>query len=183
MERVKLTYEDYVEIPEDGKRHEIIDGEEYVTPAPRTKHQAVVSNLHFFLKAYVRSTGAGVVFDAPTDVVLSETDVVQPDLIFISKANKRIVTELNIRGTPDLLVEVISEGSSRNDEVIKKKRYEYFRVPEYWIVDPEQQTVKVFRLQKGAYGNPQVFTSDAGGVLTSPQLPGFEASLSDIFAL
>jgi Uma2 family endonuclease len=181
--RLKLTYEDYLGIPDDGRRHEIIDGDEYVTPSPRTRHQSISTNLTLLLGNYARSAKAGRVFAAPMDLVLSDIDVVQPDLIFVTNARSSIITEANLRGIPDLVVEILSEGTRRNDEVVKKQRYEELGVPEYWIVDPEQQTITVLRLRGTTYQQLSELRSEAGDILRSPSLPRFEASLTDVFAL
>lgn len=122
--KVKFTYEDYLLFPDDGKRHELIDGEHYVTPSPSTKHQRISGNLLYFLKDHLRRTKAGRMFDAPMDVVLSDFDVVQPDLLFVSSARASIITEKNIQGAPDLVVEILSDGTRKTDEIIKRKLYE-----------------------------------------------------------
>src|SRR5574342_874905 len=119
----QLKYEDYLLFPDDGKRHEIIDGDHYVTPAPRTKHQRISANLTVALVSFVKRRRAGLVLAAPSDVILSEDNVVQPDLLFVSAAGAGIVTEDNIRGAPDLVVEIISETTRKRDEVTKRKLY------------------------------------------------------------
>ena len=133
---LKFTYEDYLSFPEDGKRHELIDGEHFVTPAPLTKHQRILSNLHLLITAYVKQNALGSAFFAPTDVILSDTDVVQPDFLFISATRSAIITEANIQGPPDLAVEILSEGTRKTDEVIKRKLYERYGVEEYWVFYP-----------------------------------------------
>lgn len=104
----KLTYEDYALLPEDGLRHEIVDGEHYVNPAPTVKHQVVSFNIAFALRAHVKPRRLGSVFIAPFDVVLSKVDVVQPDVLFVSTAQMSRITEANLQGAPDLAVEVLN---------------------------------------------------------------------------
>src|SRR5688572_26998104 len=115
----KLTYEDYVLIPEDGRRHEILDGEHYGTASPFIRHQDVVANLHFALSVFNRTHRLGKILLAPTDVILSPHDVVVPDLIFVSNERLGIVGEKNVQGAPDLIVEVLSKGTRQRDESLK----------------------------------------------------------------
>ena len=141
----QLTYEDYLLFPDDGKRHEVIDGDHYVTPAPRTKHQRISANLTVALGSFVKRRGMGLVLAAPSDVILSDENVVQPDLLFVSTARTGIVTEDNIRGAPDLVVEIIAETTRKKDEVTKRKLYERFGVQEYWVGGPGTGNRKGFQ--------------------------------------
>jgi len=179
MPTLKLTYEDYLYLPEDGKRHEIIDGEHYVTPSPTTKHQTVVSNLHFLLRLFLRDRPHDRLWTAPFDVVLSEADVVQPDLVYVSGARREIVNESNVKGAPDLLIEVLSPGNRRTDLVTKRHLYEKFCVAEYWVIDPEIETVQVHHLRDGRYHRHEL---EKGSSLTSALFPGLSLTLSEIFA-
>jgi Uma2 family endonuclease len=122
------------------------------------------------------------VFHAPTDVVLSELDVVEPDLLFVSAARTSIITEKNIQGPPDLVVEIISETSRKTDKTIKRKLYERHGVREYWIVDPELETVEVYRMADSGYVRAAELSREADEALASPLLPGFQLKLSDIFS-
>lgn len=143
---VKLTYADFVQFPEDGKRHELIDGEHVVTPSPNTKHQTIVVNLTALLGSYIRTAGIGRLFVSPFDVVLSDFDVVEPDLLFVSKERQaQILTAANVQGAPDLVVEIGSPSTRRRDETVKRRLYEQFGVREYWVVDPELDEIKVYR--------------------------------------
>jgi len=128
----KYTYEDFLNFPDDGKRHEIIDGEHYVTPSPDTKHQVIVGNLHLALGNYLKGQPVGAVFLAPFDVVFSDLNVVEPDLLYISRARRAVLTEKHVSGEPDLVVEILSHGTRKTDEVTKRKLYERFGVQEYW---------------------------------------------------
>jgi Uma2 family endonuclease len=180
-EHVKLTVEDFELFPEDGRRHELIDGEHCVTPAPSTRHQIVLGSLHFALWSAVQEQGLGQVFLAPYDVVLSATDVVEPDLLFVSRERLDLLTEKNLRGAPDLVVEVVSESSRRMDEVVKRKLYERFGVREYWVVDPVVETVKVYRLGDDRYERAAELSREDADRLTSPLLPGLDLPLEQLF--
>jgi Uma2 family endonuclease len=177
----RLTYKDYLLFPDDGKRHEIIDGDHYVTPAPRTKHQRTSANLTVALASFVKSRGLGLVLAAPSDVILSDENVVQPDLLFVSAAHAAIVTEDNIRGAPDLVVEIVSETTRKKDEVTKRELYERFGVQEYWVADPELETVKVFRRAQQGYGRAVELSKEANDVLTTKLLADCKLALTEIF--
>jgi Uma2 family endonuclease len=179
---VKLTYEDYLLFPDDGKRHELIEGDHYVTPTPIRKHQAVSGNLHGLIWAHLQQHRIGRVFAAPFDVIFSDFDVVEPDLLYIS--NERfgaIETSPWVRGAPDLVVEIGSPGTRKRDETIKRRLYERFGVVEYWVADPELDAVKVFRLERGRFARVAELTLENGDVLSTPLIPGLELSLSKIF--
>ncbi len=178
----KFTYEDYVLFPDDGRRHEIIDGEHFVTPAPLTKHQRIVTRLIASLESQVRLQKGGEVLAAPCDVILSDLDVVQPDLLYVSPGRAAIVTEKNIQGAPDLVVEILSESTRKTDEIIKRKLYERFGVREYWVVDPELETVKLYRLTGKAYKRVSELSRESGDALTTPLLPKLKMALKDLFA-
>lgn len=177
----KYTYEDYVLLPDDGRRREIIDGELYVTPSPVMKHQAVSRNLEFLLQLHLRDHPLGLLYHAPCDVIFSDLDIVQPDIIYVSNERAGIITDKNIRGVPDLLVEILSESSRRTDEVIKRKLYERYGVPEYWIVDPVVETVKIYRPQAGSYQRVAELSNESAKTLSTPLLPELRIPLREIF--
>jgi Uma2 family endonuclease len=179
--RRKLTYEDYECIPDDGLRHEILDGEHYVSPSPVTRHQRVSLALALRFGVYLEKRTLGEIFTAPCDVVLSPYDIAQPDLLFISNERAGIITEKNIQGAPDLLIEVLSDGTRKRDEGIKHDLYERFGVKEYWLVDPVRQTVLVYRREGDRFHRTGRFAAAAGDVLTTPLLPGLEIPLAKIF--
>lgn len=180
---VKLTYDDFVQFPDDGKRHELIDGEHYVTAAPNTKHQRVVTDFTGMLWAFVRSRQLGQVFVAPFDVVFSDVDVVEPDLLFISKARQDdVLTAAHVRGAPDLVVEVGSPSTRKVDETTKRRLYERYGVAEYWVVDPELDEIKVYRRAGDRFERMALLSAEQRDVLTSPLFPGLELPLTDIFA-
>jgi Uma2 family endonuclease len=171
--QVKFNYEDYLLFPDDGRRHELIDGEHFTTPAPSTAHQRLVVRFSTAFENFLKSRKIGQIFVAPTEVVLSDLDVVQPDLVFVSSIKTSIITVRNIQGMPDLLIEILSESTRKTDEIIKRKLYERYGVPEYWIVDPELETVKVYRVAE--------LSHEASDTLSTPLLPDLSISLSDIF--
>jgi len=181
IDSTHLTYDDYVQYPDDGKRHEIIEGDHYMTPAPRRKHQRVSGRLFVALSGFTASRRLGEFYAAPFDVVLSDENVVQPDLLFISAARAGISTEDNIQGAPDLLVEIISETSRKKDEVTKRKLYERFGVQEYWLVDPELEIVKIFKLEQKKYGRAVELSKENNDILTSELFPGFRLPVIELF--
>jgi Uma2 family endonuclease len=179
---VKFTYDDFVNFPDDGKRHELIDGEHYVTPSPNTKHQAVSLKLTVALAVYLERHPIGVVFTAPFDVVFSHFDVVEPDLLYISRERREVLTDKHVRGVPDLVVEILSPGSRKTDTVTKLKLYQRFGVQEYWVVDPELEVVKVYRRQEGRFAPAIELTAEGGDALTTPLLLEWSVPLTKIFA-
>lgn len=178
---VKLTYEDFLLFPDDGKRHELIDGDHYVTPSPITRHQRISRNLMIALHSFVTKHRLGEVFAAPYDVILSDVDVVEPDLLFVSAGRATIITEKNIQGAPDIVVEILSESTRKTDEMVKRKRYEQFGIMEYWIVDPELESVKVYRMTDKGYVRAAEWAKETNDTLTTPLLPDLRIPLTDIF--
>ncbi|MHB8482278.1 MAG: Uma2 family endonuclease [Nitrospiria bacterium] len=176
---IKLTYQDYLQISDDLNRHEIIDGEHYVTPSPMFRHQRVLSKLFFKLFQWVEDHELGVILPAPIDVVLSDIDIVVPDIIFISKPRLTIKTEKNIQGSPELVIEILSPSTASRDIGIKKRLYEKYGVAEYWVVDPDRKTVSVFTLVNEKFSNSHQFS--VKDKLASDQIPGLQISLSSIF--
>jgi len=179
---VKLTYDDFVLFPDDGQRHELIDGEHYVTPSPVTRHQRIVGNLHYLIRSFLETHPIGEVFGFPVDVVLSHLDVVVPDLLYMSNERaSTVITDANLRGAPDLVIEVGSPGTRKRDETIKLRLYERSGVLDYWIVDPKVDVIRVYRRERDAFARAIELSLDAGDVLTTPLLPGFELPLRAVF--
>jgi len=178
----KLTYEDYARIPDDGQRHEIIDGVQYVSPSPTRTHQVLVRKLVVKLTLFTEAHRLGEIFPAPFDVLLSSHDIVQPDVLFVSAARLGIVTEAHVKGAPDLAIEILSDSTRRRDETLKRDRYEQLGVQEYWILDGSRKSVRIFRRTQGSgFGAATELTAAAGQVVTTPLLPGLELPLRDIF--
>ncbi len=147
----RLTYEAYCCFPDDGNRHEVINGVHYMNPAPSTYHQTVSRRLQFQLYMQIELAGLGQVFNAPIDLQLSEYDIIQPDIVVVLNRPVNIVTPSKIKGVPDLIIEILSPSSTRNDSVLKKELYERSGVPEYWIADPMDTQLEQFVLDNGAY--------------------------------
>jgi Uma2 family endonuclease len=151
FDRVTLTYEDYLAMPDDGRRYEILDGEVAVSAAPGTLHQIVLANLNDVVRSHVRAHGLGRVFFAPLAVILADTTVVEPDLVFVESGRMGIVTDRGLEGTPTLLVEVLSPGTTSIDREPKFRLYARHGVPYYWIVDVEGRAIEGYEAVAGAY--------------------------------
>jgi len=147
----RWDYAAYAAIPSDGKRHEIIDGEHFVNPAPNLYHQAVSRHIQFQLYSQIELAGLGQVIDAPVDLQLSNHDIVQPDLVVVTRERKHIMTPTKIKGVPDLVVEILSPSNPDHDLKIKRKLYEDAGIPEYWIVLPDEHQVLQLVLDNGRY--------------------------------
>jgi Uma2 family endonuclease len=145
------TYLDYLELPNDGKRYQVIHGVLYMTPSPTSYHQKISRNLEFLLWHYVKEHELGEVFYAPIDVILSNADVVLPDIVFVRKERAGIIREKGIFGAPDLIVEIISPSTHKMDEKLKKDLYEKEGVREYLMVYPEQQRIVHYLIESGSY--------------------------------
>ena len=179
---VKLTHADFVRFPDDGLRHELIDGEHYATPAPNTRHQAILGQLYLVIGNWLEAHPIGRVFFAPFDVVASNFDIVEPDLLYLSHARASdVLTPKHIRGVPELVVEIASKGTRKRDETIKRQLYERCGVTEYWVVDPALDVVRVYRRADKYFGPPVEFSRGAGHTLTTMLLPDLEIALTRIF--
>ncbi len=178
--RPLLTYDDYLTFPDnDGIRKEIIEGELFMSPAPSIKHQLILKRLSQLIDQYVQKNGLGEVLLAPCDVIFSNINVMQPDILFISRQNYEIITALNIQGTPDLLIEILSPSTIENDRIFKKLVYEKFGVKEYWLVDPEQETIEGWTLKQGRF---QLFQkAQKTEIFASKLIQGLELDLAPIF--
>jgi Uma2 family endonuclease len=180
--RVPLTYDDFVLFPDDGKRHELIDGEHYVTPAPTPRHQQLLGRLYLTIGGWLQTHPLGEAFLSPLDVVVSDVDVVEPDLLYISHHRAaEIITATNVRGAPDLVIEIGSPSTRQRDETIKRRLYERAGVSEYWVVDPELDVVRVYRRGDAGFGRPIELSAEAGDQLETPLLPGLEITLARLF--
>jgi len=177
--RIVLTYEDYCALPDDGKRYEIMEGELYVTPSPSRRHQEFAGNLLVVLKPFVEAHRLGVVYIAPFDVILEETSVVVPDLLFVGRERVGIVTDRGVRGAPDLIVEILSPGTARRDRVEKAKLYARHGVGHYWLADPDARILEVYELTEGQYRRAASLADDE---TFAPSLfPGLTIALSSLW--
>src|SRR5262245_4829434 len=175
---VKLTYDDFVQFPDDGKRHELIDGEHYVTPSPNTKHQQVSGRLFLLIGNWLEANPAGQLFHAPYDVVISRFDILEPDLLYFSNERAATaITVLHATSAPDLVVEIGSPDTRKRDETIKRRLYERSGVLEYWVVDPELDVIRVYRRGKDGFDRPIELSREADDRLTTPLLAGLQIPL------
>jgi Uma2 family endonuclease len=178
---VKLTYDDFLLFPDDGLRHELIDGEHYVTPSPSTRHQRISGRLHLLIGGWLQDHPIGQLFYAPFDVVFSRFDVVEPDLLYVSNERAaEILTAQHVTGAPEIVVEIASPGTRKRDETIKRRLYERSGVSEYWVVDPELDVIRIYRRAGEGFGRPIELSREACDVLTSTLLPGLELPLERI---
>ena len=173
-----FTYRDYLDTPDDV-RYQLIEGDLVREPAPTTTHQTVLVNLAVLLAPFVKSNGLGRVFTAPTDVYLSDTNVVQPDVLFVSAARAHLITERDVHGAPDLVIEIASPSTERRDRQVKREIYARHGVSEYWLVHPVDRTVETFRLENRRFAAAGSYLgTDA---FTTPLLPGLRIELDDVF--
>ena len=172
----RLTYADLQAFPDDNLRRELFDGELIVTSAPGTRHQMVVATLTARLWLHAREHG-GKVLPAPTDVYFSDTNVVEPDLLFVGPEHLDKIESGFVRSAPDLVVEISSPSTRKLELVRKRELYGRFSVPEYWYVDIEVDQVHVYLLRDG-YGEARV--SGRGQTIRSEAVPGFSISVDDV---
>jgi Uma2 family endonuclease len=180
---IPFTYEDYKSLPEsETKRYELLGGELVMVPAPLTYHQRVSRNILYMLWDFVKDHDLGEVYDAPIDVVLGppgKEDVVQPDILFIAKDRLSIVLREEIRGAPDLIVEIFSPSTAERDRRYKKRLYARQRVKELWYVDPEEKTIAVLKWTRKGFQRVALY--EKGERLLSPLLPGLTLPLEEVF--
>ena len=177
----KLTYDDFLLFPDDGQRHELIDGEHYVTPSPNTRHQELSRRLVRAIILYQEIHPGGRLYYAPLDVVFTDVDVVEPDVLFVADDQMHIVTSEHVRGAPALVVEILSKWTRRRDRQTKRDLYDRAGVREYWVIDPIENRLAVHRRREdGRLGA----VADLGeqDTLTTPLLPGFALGLGGLFS-
>ena len=150
METKKVwTYDDLQSLPDDGNRYEIIDGELVVSPSPAFWHQEVLKRLFLAFQRGLEEAGIARVYFAPLDVILSPTRVVVPDLLVVREERRGIFEKRGAVAAPDLVIEVLSPSNTRHDRVTKRRFYARNGIREYWIVDPEAETIEVLQLIEG----------------------------------
>jgi len=180
---IKFTYKDYKSLPEsETRRYELLEGELLMVPSPSTYHQRISRNLEHLLWEFVCAKGLGEVFNAPLDVVLGEggkCEVVQPDILYVSKERSHIITEAEIKGAPDLIIEILSPATANRDRNYKRTLYARHGVTEYWIVDPEAKAVEVLTLRESGLELVKAYAET--DTLESPLLPGLEIDLKEVF--
>lgn len=175
------TYEDYLRLPDDGRRYEVIRGVLYVAPAPLIIHQTVQSRLFAALIAHVDPSHLGIVYAAPVDVILPEriAEPVQPDLLFIREENRPEGGDPNFQDVPDLVVEILSPSTRSYDRKTKLAAYRDAGVPEFWLVDPQTRTVAVYGWKEGQFTELQ--RGGDGDEIGSVVLPGFRVQVGQLF--
>jgi Uma2 family endonuclease len=174
----KWTYDDYACLPADGYRYEVIGGELYLSTAPGTRHQRIAIALGSGMFEQAGSQQLGEVLAGPCDVLLAPGDVVQPDILFVAAARRDIVGPENVRGAPDLVVEILSPSDVEHDRERKHALYARHGVREYWIVDPVGRTIEVFALGASGFGAPG--TAGPGQRARSAVLAGFEVAVDEV---
>ncbi len=170
-----MTYNEYALLPQDRNRYEVIEGELYMTPSPSYDHQLVVYRLATSLGSHVEAKGLGQILFAPLDVLLAETNIVQPDILYLGRGKIPRGKARNIQGAPDLVIEVLSESTAEQDRVHKKRTYARHGISQYWIVDPENRMLEIFELAGSEYRLAGSFAGDA--TATSSLFPGLEIPL------
>ena len=174
------TYEDYLRLPNDGRRYEIVEGVLYVSPVPRYLHQFIAGAIFALLWNHVREQRLGVVLPAPFEVHLSErSKPIQPDVTFIRGKNQPPIDAVAFEGAPDLVVEVLSPSSLHQDRIAKFAACEQAGVPEYWIVDPETRSLEIHVLQDGFYVLHDHVVN--GQFISTPTFPALSVRVSECF--
>jgi Uma2 family endonuclease len=176
-----MNYRDFWYLPEDGRIYEIIDGELHNMAPPTVRHQDVSKRIVMILYNYLEKKDIGIVYHAPIGVVLGNEDIVQPDVIFISRARGEIIKEREIRGTPDLIIEILSPRRKRYDRTIKKKLYSKYKVPEYWVVSYTNEWIEVYSLKEDRYELFGKFEKQDTNVLRSKLFPKLKVKLDEVF--
>ncbi|HEV2121902.1 MAG TPA: Uma2 family endonuclease [Chloroflexota bacterium] len=177
--RVRFRADDIWDVPDDGKRYEVIEGELVITTAPDLDHQRPVGGLHGYIWTYVRRQRTGEVFVSPVGLILDEENGIQPDLVYVSNERRGILTRRGIRGVPDLVVEVLSPSTEARDRGVKLRRYAAAGVQHYWIVDPATRTLDAHRLTDTGY--ELTGTYGPGSVFLPEIFPGLEISVDDLW--
>ena len=175
----RATIRDLDAIPDDGNQYELLNGVITMAAAPTWKHQLTSRAIFLLINGWVEQHGLGDTLFAPVDVILDDENVLQPDLIFVDEVHLANVRSGRLRGTPQLIVEVISPTSRSRDSVEKPMRYALAGAAEYWLVDPQLETVAVFTLMDSLYGE---LPPDADNVIHSAVLPGLTVRPTELFA-
>ena len=172
------TYADYLLTPDD-ERYELIEGQLIMAPTPIPLHQRISMNFSSLMGPFIKSHGLGELFAAPLEVHFSDVNILQPDLLFVSPARAHIITNSNIQGAPDLVIEIASTRTRTLDRTVKRDLYERFGVLEYWMADPVAETVEVLRLENGRFASVGVYGRT--DTITTPLLPGLAIDLNEVF--
>ena len=177
--RIRFTRSDYKNLPEsEVNRYELMEGDLVMVPSPSWRHQQISLRLALHLADFVRSHRLGAVAQAPLDVVLGQ-DIAQPDILFVASERLGIVSELEVCGAPDLVVEILSPATAQRDRTFKRTLYARHGVPEYWLVDPESETIEVLRLGPAGFRRAGLY--GLGQSARSLLLAGLEIPVDEIF--
>ena len=176
--QTEFTYADYLKTPDD-ERYELLSGALFRPPSPKEIHQYILGQLHLRLGTFIYGRDLGKVYVAPFDVVLSDTDVAQPDVVFVSNRRADIITADNIRGAPDLVVEILSPATAERDRTLKLDLYAQHGVQEYWIVDPHAKSITVLVRGQNRFEVAGIYGEDQ--TLRSPTLSHFSIALRELF--
>jgi Uma2 family endonuclease len=153
------TYEEYMKLPVESTRYEVIAGDLYITPTPPTLHQAIAGPFRAALYQQVEEDyQLGFIVLGPIDVLFAEGDFIEPDVVFVRRDRQEILTDRGIEGAPDLIVEFVAPDTAQRDRGLKRERYAHFGVPEYWVVDGEARTVEIYRLNPPTPELPEIVT-------------------------
>ncbi len=174
-----LTVHDYYTLPAHGPQYQLVEGKLYMAPAPNRFHQVISGNLEFILRTYLKHKPLGKIYDAPFDVHLSDVNVYQPDMLFLAKEHYALETQQGLRGAPDLVVEILSPKTADLDVGVKREVYARCGVEEFWVIDPENLRISIFRLQENA--ETPVMVVGSSGEWSTCLLPGLVISAEDVF--
>jgi len=177
--RIKLGWEDFLELPDDANRYELLDGALVMTPPPSVRHQIVLGNLYRVLDAHVRNAGLGTVLFAPLAVRLDETTIAEPDLVYVASDRAHLIGEQAINGAPDLLVEILSPSTAKRDRTIKCQLYARLGVEHYWLVDPKAERLETFERSGESYQPVSALEGDR--TVDPPRFPGLRIELSSLW--
>lgn len=173
------TVADYMQMPDDGPRYELIEGELLMAPAPNRYHQTISFNLTLILGNYVRKNRLGNIYVAPFDIIFDEHNVLQPDIIYFSRSRASALTKAGASGAPDMAIEIVSPGAEKRDRVLKRKIFARSGVEELWLILPERRRIEIYRLAEDR--EHPVETISQTGQFTSPMFPGLTITAADVF--
>ena len=175
----RIGFRDWLELPEDNRLYEVMEGELFVSPPPSVRHQRILRRLLVALDRHLASHDAGEVLVAPVGVKLSDDQVVEPDLVVVLSAHQSRIGTQVLEGPPDLVVEILSPGTASRDLGPKKALYEAHGIPEYWVVDPLESRIEVLTLRSERYVSGGLFQESDR--LHSALLPELTLSLDEVF--
>ncbi len=177
--RVRFLADDIWDCPDDGRRWEVIEGELHVTAAPDLDHQRPCMTLSAYIWPYLKQHDLGSIFASPVGLILDGENGLQPDMVYVARPRAAILTQRGIRGTPDMVVEVLSPGTQDKDRGVKMRRYATSGVAHYWIVVPATRTLEAYVLEEGAYR--QTGTCTVGETFRPDLFPGLEIPIADLW--